>query len=235
MSFFERIFGKKESSRDSAKKRLKHVLVHDRSSLSPRLIEIIKEEILQVIRKYVEIDDACTEMTFDENGEQAALIANIFGLDYSPIMSIILLLVIGIALQFIGVLRSGTINSANKINETLTEKTTCELDEEAPVITFINGTCAGNKTTIEIRATDDCGIDIERIGFYANSENGNGTWVKLSLKNGTITDGYWTGTASNSTLYADGNNVTGVVVAFDKTHTANEKIESFALSNSCSI
>ena len=77
MSFFERIFGKKESSRDSAKKRLKLVLVHDRSSLSPRLIEIIKEEILQVIRKYVEIDDACTEMTFDEDGEQAALIANI--------------------------------------------------------------------------------------------------------------------------------------------------------------
>ena len=77
MSFFERIFGKKETSRDSAKKRLKLVLVHDRSSLSPRLVELIKEEILQVISKYVEIDDMGTEMSFDEQGDQAALIANI--------------------------------------------------------------------------------------------------------------------------------------------------------------
>ena len=151
------------------------------------------------------------------------------------IIALVAALVIGIALQFVGILRGGTISSANKINETLAEKTTCELDEEAPVITFINGNCSGNKATITIKATDDCGIDLERIGFYANSEGGNGTWADLTLINGTINNGYWNGTTGeNSTLYGTGKNVTGVIVAFDKTPVANEKIEPFVINETCS-
>jgi cell division topological specificity factor len=78
MSFWDRILGKKEvSSRESAKQRLKLVLVHDRTSLSPKLIETIREEIIQVITKYIDIDDDAMEMLIDEQGETAALIANI--------------------------------------------------------------------------------------------------------------------------------------------------------------
>lgn len=78
MNFITKFFGKKEpSSKESAKQRLKLVLVHDRASLSPRLVETIKEEIMEVISKYVEIDNDKMEMSIDEKGDTASLVANI--------------------------------------------------------------------------------------------------------------------------------------------------------------
>ena len=47
---------KKKSSGDVAKDRLKLLLVSDRASCSPEMMEQIKNEIIQVISKYVEID-----------------------------------------------------------------------------------------------------------------------------------------------------------------------------------
>ena len=47
---------KKETSSSIAKDRLKLVLVHDRSNSSDDLLEKIKEEILDVISKYMDID-----------------------------------------------------------------------------------------------------------------------------------------------------------------------------------
>ncbi len=73
-----KIFGKGEpSSKDSAKQRLKLVLVHDRASVSPHLIERLKEEIVVVIRKYIEIDDDGFNISVDESDDSVALLANI--------------------------------------------------------------------------------------------------------------------------------------------------------------
>lgn len=88
------------------------------------------------------------------------------------IIALVAALVIGIALQFTGILKSGTINTAKQLNQTLTEKTTCELDEEAPTITNWSITCNAttdivNVTTVTVN--DDCGVE----------------WVKLELKNST--------------------------------------------------
>ena len=44
-----RIFGRKSNSKDTAKDRLKLVLVHDRANVSPEFLEQIKDEIMQVI------------------------------------------------------------------------------------------------------------------------------------------------------------------------------------------
>ncbi|NLL81490.1 MAG: cell division topological specificity factor MinE [Tissierellia bacterium] len=50
-------FGKrKEQSKDVAKERLKLVLVHDRADLSPKLLEMMKGDIIRVISEYAEID-----------------------------------------------------------------------------------------------------------------------------------------------------------------------------------
>lgn len=49
-------FFKKKTSSDVAKDRLKLVLVSDREGCSPEIMERIKNDIIDVLSKYVEID-----------------------------------------------------------------------------------------------------------------------------------------------------------------------------------
>ena len=76
-------FFRKKSSGSVAKDRLKLVLVSDRANCSPELMEQIKNDIINVISKYVEIDaeglDIKIAQTESEgnNGTVPALYANI--------------------------------------------------------------------------------------------------------------------------------------------------------------
>ena len=63
VSFFKNI-GKKEenkkiqeSSKDAAKERLHLVLMQDRANVSADFLELMKQEIIDVIKKYIEIDE----------------------------------------------------------------------------------------------------------------------------------------------------------------------------------
>ncbi len=76
------LFKKKSGSKDTAKDRLKLILMHDRGDVSPELLENIKNDILEVLRKYVEIDidqelDLQITQTESEFGSVPALVANI--------------------------------------------------------------------------------------------------------------------------------------------------------------
>ena len=62
---------KKKSSGDVAKDRLKLLLVTDRASCSPEMMEQIKNEIIQVISKHMDIDME------SNNGTVPALFVNI--------------------------------------------------------------------------------------------------------------------------------------------------------------
>ena len=74
---------KKKSSSDVAKDRLKLVLVSDRAKCSPDIMESIKNEIIAVISKYMEIDTAGLDIQITQtesengNGTVPALFANI--------------------------------------------------------------------------------------------------------------------------------------------------------------
>ena len=74
---------KKKSSGDVAKDRLKLVLVSDRANCSPELMEMIKNDIIQVISKYMEIDTEALNIQITQtesdtnNGTVPALFANI--------------------------------------------------------------------------------------------------------------------------------------------------------------
>ena len=74
---------KKKNSADVAKDRLKLLLVSDRADCSPDVMEAIKNDIIQVISKYMEIDaeglDIQITQTESEtsNGTVPALYANI--------------------------------------------------------------------------------------------------------------------------------------------------------------
>ena len=71
---------KKENSKDDAKNRLKLVLIQDRAMLPSGVLEDMKDDILKVLSKYVEIEssklniDVCP---YDEDPRKIALVANI--------------------------------------------------------------------------------------------------------------------------------------------------------------
>lgn len=65
------------TSRDIAKERLRLVLVHDRSSSSPELHNALKEDLIRVIREYMEIDEDALVVDLANEEDAVALIANI--------------------------------------------------------------------------------------------------------------------------------------------------------------
>lgn len=78
-----KFFKRKESSKDVAKERLKLVLIHDRSNVSPQFLEMVKSEIIKVIQNYMDIDEEALDIqltkTNSDDGERIvpALVANI--------------------------------------------------------------------------------------------------------------------------------------------------------------
>ena len=76
-------FFKKKSSGSVAKDRLKLVLVSDRANCSPEIMENIKNDIIKVITKYMEIDCEGLDIQItqteneDGSGRVPALFANI--------------------------------------------------------------------------------------------------------------------------------------------------------------
>jgi cell division topological specificity factor len=77
------IFGRSRASKNTAKDRLKLVLIHDRANVSPQFLEMIKSEIIKVISNYMEIDERGLDIqltrTRSDDGRSLvpALIANI--------------------------------------------------------------------------------------------------------------------------------------------------------------
>ena len=76
--FIQRLFSKEESkSKDVAKERLRLVLVHDRASVSPQFLDTIKEELIRVISKYMDIEQDALDVQLTTEDNSVALIANI--------------------------------------------------------------------------------------------------------------------------------------------------------------
>jgi cell division topological specificity factor len=65
------------SSRQDVKNRLKLVLAHDRSDLTPQMIESMRREILEVVSKYVELDADAMDFALENNSRVTALVANL--------------------------------------------------------------------------------------------------------------------------------------------------------------
>jgi cell division topological specificity factor len=79
LDFISRMFGKDTGSSGTvAKERLRLVLVHDRASVSPEFLQVLKNDLIEVISKYMEIDENTLEVNLDsEREDQVALVANI--------------------------------------------------------------------------------------------------------------------------------------------------------------
>ena len=71
---------KKENSKDDAENRLKLVLIQDRAMLPSGVLENMKDDILKVLSKYVEIEKSKLNIEvcpYDEDPRKIALVANI--------------------------------------------------------------------------------------------------------------------------------------------------------------
>jgi len=78
MSFWNKVRGRQmPSSREIAKERLHLVLVHDRTDISPGLLQILKDELIAVISKHIEIDREGVEITFTQGKRYNRLVADI--------------------------------------------------------------------------------------------------------------------------------------------------------------
>ncbi len=78
-SLLERLFGPPEDphSRDDVKRRLKVVLAHDRLALDPQTLEMMRQEIIAVVSRYVEIDFDSLEFSLATDQRVTALTANL--------------------------------------------------------------------------------------------------------------------------------------------------------------
>ena len=76
-TFIDRLMGKQPKSANQAKERLKLVLIHDRTDLTPAMLEAMKDELLQVISRYVEINPAAVQITMAQEGREQRLVADI--------------------------------------------------------------------------------------------------------------------------------------------------------------
>jgi cell division topological specificity factor len=77
MNWFERLLGKQEKSGATAKQRLQMVLIHDRADVSPGLLEQIKDDIIEVIAKRLEINPDTVVVNLDNTAQESRLVAEI--------------------------------------------------------------------------------------------------------------------------------------------------------------
>jgi cell division topological specificity factor len=76
MSFFERLFGKKNSA-ESAKERLQLVLIHDRTDLTPAELDSLRDDLIETISRHVEIDAQAMQFGVEHDGRSQRLVADI--------------------------------------------------------------------------------------------------------------------------------------------------------------
>ena len=77
MDLFGHLLGRRNSSKAVAKERLRLVLVHDRSCASPQVLENMKNDLITVISRYLDIEQEGLDVSFTNNERQVALVANI--------------------------------------------------------------------------------------------------------------------------------------------------------------
>lgn len=74
--FIDRLLGRRKSA-NQAKERLQMVLIHDRTNLNTSTLEALKDELIEVISRHIDIDPGAVSIEMNQEGRQQRLIADI--------------------------------------------------------------------------------------------------------------------------------------------------------------
>ena len=66
-----------DASKSVATNRLKLVLMQDRTNLTPRILEQMRGELIELLSRYVELDKELLDLNFEQEGDQVALMLSI--------------------------------------------------------------------------------------------------------------------------------------------------------------
>jgi cell division topological specificity factor len=69
-----RLLGVDTTSKEEAKKRLKLLLIHDQIELSPSQLEDMKSEIMDVIRRYLDVNEEDSQFRLDRQDSAITLV-----------------------------------------------------------------------------------------------------------------------------------------------------------------
>ncbi len=75
--FIDRILGRNRKSASQAKERLQLVLIHDRTNLNNSTLETLKDEIIEVLTRHIDINPEEVRIEMNQEGRQQRLIADI--------------------------------------------------------------------------------------------------------------------------------------------------------------
>lgn len=67
----------KTTSANTAKERLQLVLIHDRTDLPPGVMESMRDELIDVISRHVDVDREDVHLKIQQDGRQQFLLAEI--------------------------------------------------------------------------------------------------------------------------------------------------------------
>ncbi|MCU0571950.1 MAG: cell division topological specificity factor MinE [Syntrophobacteraceae bacterium] len=76
LNAIRRWFGEKPSGK-LARQRMQVVLMHDRMDLTPDIMEALKNDILAVLSRYMEIDDQSIRVEVEQGKDFMALVSNV--------------------------------------------------------------------------------------------------------------------------------------------------------------
>ena len=72
-----RLLGRNKRSASQAKERLQLVLVHDRTNMTTSSLESLKDELIEVISRHIDIDPSAVTIEMNKDGRQQRLVADI--------------------------------------------------------------------------------------------------------------------------------------------------------------
>lgn len=76
-NWLDRLLGRESKSANQAKERLQLVLIHDRTDLSPTSLAELKDEMIALISKYIDIDPQAVTIEMEQEGREQRLVADI--------------------------------------------------------------------------------------------------------------------------------------------------------------
>ncbi|MAE32345.1 MAG: cell division topological specificity factor MinE [Verrucomicrobiales bacterium] len=65
------------ASKDTAKSRLQLILIQDRASVDPTILNALRDDLILLMTKYFDVSDEEPDVDFQHDGDSLALVANI--------------------------------------------------------------------------------------------------------------------------------------------------------------